>query len=443
MVENEKKDKNETEAELLGGAVAVAAEALPPAQPVLGKTDLLGLNKENLFPEENLQKYYDRGFSYGPNSMGNAESCGIREELNVVLGMFKNDSMELTKKRMEGLKKEIEELKRQKQEKAGKIEALKMTVEGKNADVTKVAEEKEELKKKENIKPLSWSVLLVMVMAIGLFLFVVVAYLFIGKATIVPLLGEMVGDPRAVDRLSWLFPFLVLGLGTMIHPALETALDVNKPKRDRWLGVLGLVLLFSFAFGLDAIMGIELSRKEHIKEFPPNMTDVVWRNMMAWKKIHFYIVLLCGFVSYLLWGFMVSYILSQPYFKKSEIGDLLAKKIDFVRTELVGMKTEISVFAADVGNFENEIEEKQKEMDAYGSGATYFDKIYFGWVVGNFMKGYATYITNYYAHERTDKTGDAKDAGSELNDKMKAAKSEREAWEEDVWPKLLNGKENR
>ncbi|MDZ4667463.1 MAG: hypothetical protein SGJ00_06215 [bacterium] len=73
-----------------------------------------------------------------------------------------------------------------------------------------------------------------------------------------------------------LFPVIFLGLGFLIHDALE---------KQKYFFITGLL---SFPLIVDAIIGYKISQSICAKEFNAGLSDQLWQFNMIYSDINFY-----------------------------------------------------------------------------------------------------------------------------------------------------------
>ncbi|NCX96231.1 MAG: hypothetical protein EBX41_07435 [Chitinophagia bacterium] len=95
--------------------------------------------------------------------------------------------------------------------------------------------------------------------------------------------------------LTLLFPIIFLALGFLINDSLE------KKKYPAVVSVLLITLI------LDAIIGYKISYGMHNYSYNKGLIDEKWEFGLIWKDVNFYLILLLGFVVYVIWGALLNY----------------------------------------------------------------------------------------------------------------------------------------
>lgn len=202
-----------------------------------------------------------------------------------------------------------------------------------------------------------------------------------------------------VIALIILFPVIFLGLGFLIHDSLEKnkkLVSQNKPKQFLTIGILLFVTLIA-----DAFIGYKISQGVHNNEFNSGLSEELWRFELVFKDINFYLVLLLGFVVYIIWGFLLNFVLSHSYLKtESEKTKILVEsinlKIEEKRTELGESITTISNLSNLILTLDNEIEGKESDMIGYENGVIPVNIPSLRASVGEFLGGWGAYTNGAF-----------------------------------------------
>jgi hypothetical protein len=191
-----------------------------------------------------------------------------------------------------------------------------------------------------------------------------------------------------------LFPVIFLGLGFLIHDSLEKNKKLaseNKPKQYGLIITLLLITLIA-----DAFIGYKISEGVHNNEFNAGLTDKIWAFNMIFSDINFYLVLILGFVVYVIWGFLLHYVLSHPYLKtENEKIKLLIEninnRISDKRKELSEIIAKIHKLEGELVSIDSKVEEKQKDIIGYENGVMPINIDSLKGSIGEFIGGWQTY----------------------------------------------------
>ncbi len=189
-----------------------------------------------------------------------------------------------------------------------------------------------------------------------------------------------------VTALIILFPVIFLGLGFLIHDALE----------KKKYGFITLLLVFTLI--TDSFIGYKISQGLHTNEFNAGLTNEQWKFSMIYSDINFYLVLALGFVVYVIWGFLLHYVLNKNKELKPDKAielrvENLNRKITERREELAVINTKINDLKTQMLTLENEISEKEKDIIGYENGVIPINTSLLKSSIGEFMQGWFAYTT--------------------------------------------------
>ena len=221
-----------------------------------------------------------------------------------------------------------------------------------------------------------------------------------------------------------LFPVIFLGLGFLIHDALEKNKKLAAQKKPKKFLTIGLLLFITLI--ADAFIGYKISQGVHNNEFNAGLTEEQWHFKMIFTDINFYIVLLLGFVVYVIWGFLLNFVLSHPFVKtdNEKIKILLEnidKKIEERRAELTEIIARINSLSNLLMTLDDEISGKQNDIIGYENGVIPVSIPSLKAAVGEFMGGWGAYTHGFF--------------GSKAHDILKETEQAKEEWQEN---KILN-----
>lgn len=215
-----------------------------------------------------------------------------------------------------------------------------------------------------------------------------------------------------------LFPVIFLGLGFLIHDALEKNKKLvaqNKPKKFLTIGLLLFITLIA-----DAFIGYKISQGVHNNEYNAGLIQEQWHYTMVFSDINFYIVLLLGFVVYVIWGFLLNFVLSHPYLKTENekiklLLENIDRKIDEKRTELAEIVAKINSQSNLLLSLDDEISGKGNDIIGYENGVIPVNIPSLRAAVGGFMGGWGTYTHGFF--------------GLKAEDMLKQAEQRKEEWQ--------------
>jgi hypothetical protein len=203
-----------------------------------------------------------------------------------------------------------------------------------------------------------------------------------------------------VIALIVLFPVIFLGLGFLIHDALE----------KKKYGFITLLLIFTLI--TDSFIGYKISQGIHTNEFNAGITNEQWKFSMIYSDINFYLVLALGFVVYVIWGFLLHYVLNknkemQPD-KAIELRlENLTRKITERREELAVIVGKINDLTAQIAALENEISGKEEDVNGYENGVNPVDISRLKSSIGKFMGGWFAYTAMMFPRDANKRNQEA------------------------------------
>lgn len=207
-----------------------------------------------------------------------------------------------------------------------------------------------------------------------------------------------------VISLIILFPVIFLGLGFLIHDSLdknEKLVEKNKPRK------FGLIIsLLTITLIADAFIGYKISQGIHRNEFNAGLTETVWNFKMIFYDINFYLVLVLGFVVYVIWGLLLHYVLSHNYLKSEKEKEriqkeFLDKKIERLRNEIAEIENEINKEINTIEILKTNITQKEKEINGLENGDIPINTAALKGSVGEFMGGWQAYTNGSYGPQAT------------------------------------------
>ena len=191
-----------------------------------------------------------------------------------------------------------------------------------------------------------------------------------------------------------LFPVIFLGLGFLIHDSLEKNKIREKLKKKKsYITIISLLLITLIA---DAFIGYKISEGVHLNQFNRGEVNELWKFEMIYNDINFYLVLILGFVVYVIWGFLLHFVLSHSYLKSdSEKVKLLIEninnKIIEKKEDLLKIKGTIHRLESALENSIEKITQKEKDLIGYENGVIPVNIPLLRSSVGEFMGGFQSF----------------------------------------------------
>lgn len=218
-----------------------------------------------------------------------------------------------------------------------------------------------------------------------------------GFAGIFSALSEAINKGGFLMILTFLFPTIFLGLGFLIHDALD----------KKKYGFITVLLLFTFC--LDAIIGYKIAENIHVNAYNAGEVNNQWQFDMINSDLNFYMVMACGFVCYVMWGFLLNYTLNK--WKEIQPDKMISK----LKQKIREANAEIQRLTATINNCQTSLEKKENDLMRYMDG-TFID---IDWsqldsYIGQFMSGWNSNITYWY--------------GEQSATLIEAGKAKKESW---------------
>ncbi len=212
-----------------------------------------------------------------------------------------------------------------------------------------------------------------------------------------------------VIALIVLFPVIFLGMGFLIHDALS---------KRKYLFIMCLLV---FTLIADAIIGYKIAQGVHNNEFNADLTADQWQFHMVFSEINFYLVLVLGFVVYLIWGALLHYVLHKHYEmqpdKALEIRlENMDRKIFDQRQTLAEHQARINEFKGQLAIIENELSDKEKDVIGYENGVVPINISLLQSSIGEFMMGWFSYTNMMYPVDANKRSLEAREKQKEWLD---------------------------
>lgn len=357
--------------------------------------------------KEEIRKitYTQYGFRSAQKSQSNPE--GIDGYLNNVYDKFleeqKLDEQGL-KDRLSKLKAELQQEKTKKNDSNAELSSNKMHKEEKEKQIEELELEKIDVRNGDNEVGDTSSFIIGAFITILLTMYLFVFYSSSGYSAFYGIKGlgfinpnvfsDAINKGGGVIALIILFPVIFLAMGFYIHVAIENNKKLNSENKKSKFGVIISLLFITLV--ADIFIGYKISQGIHINEINAGRTSELWKVEMIYSDINFYLVLVLGFVVYVIWGFLLNFVLSHPYIKTENekiklMIENLNNKITDKRKELTEIISKIHKSESDIITFEGKIEEKTNDIIGYENGVIPINLSSLKASVGEFMGGWQNY----------------------------------------------------
>lgn len=400
-------------------------------------------NEEPVKPDNSDKTTFNQlGFRSAQKSQSNPEA--IKGYLEIVYDKFLEDQKldeQGIRDRISKLRADVQQEKARKQDLIADINAFKRIKEDKEKETEELELEKIDVRNGDTETGNTTQFVIGSFITLLLTLYLLVFYSSSGYSAFYGVKSGSLGfiNPNifadatnkggGVIALIILFPVIFLGLGFLIHDSLEKNKKRSSEKEPKRYGlILGLLII---TFLADSFIGYKISEGVHANEFNAGRTNELWGLSMIFSDINFYLVLILGFVVYVIWGFLLHYVLSHPYLKtESEKISLMIEnlnnRIAEKRKDLSDIIAKIHRLDSDIVTIDNRVEGKQKDIIGYENGVIPVNISSLKGSVGEFMGGWQNYTYGNFSHMRAKNLADAAISNQNewLADKIKNLNSE-------------------
>ncbi len=345
-----------------------------------------------------------REYGVQESSACNGNSTTIKEPLNVVFEQYvrdqkdqqtrSNDLLNSKKSQHSEIENAIAKVRNGISEKEQKIHSAESTIKQKETEISDIKESKDAA---TGIVPFVIGAFIVILLTLYLFVF----YSSTGYSA---LFGVKPGNTGFINpnvftegankgggviAMLILFPVIFLGLGFLIHDAIE---------RKKYFFIS---MIISFTFLTDALIGYKITPNIYQIEYQNGLHDLEWKPSFVFQEINFYIVLALGFIVYLIWGALLHYVLSK-YKEISEPERIISLKreIDRIRAEINLLNEGIASLKNEIADLEKNKSAVQREIDNILSGKLVIDPNVLDSYIGQFMSGWLGYIGLLYTNNQ-------------------------------------------
>ncbi|MFT5820557.1 MAG: hypothetical protein ACI8ZM_001800 [Crocinitomix sp.] len=194
------------------------------------------------------------------------------------------------------------------------------------------------------------------------------------------------------------FPFIFIAVGFATYITFDKYQKTKKGEASQarnWL-----ILIIGFTFIIDAIIGYKITQGVYLRDYESGIHSQLWSGEMIFFDVHFYLILFLGFIAYLLWGLLLSYVLNHPY------GDTATSELhDNNRTitlneELLKLTKQLNEIEVKSNSLSTEIQQKKRALSLIERGEVpteYMVRI-LEHSIQEFILGYNTYAEHGMNH---------------------------------------------
>lgn len=368
--------------------------------------------------DETVKKEHDKiSFTqFGFQSAGKAKSApeSIKDGLHIVYEYFFNDQKKNKNQKIEQLETEIELESKRKNDNDAKLESEKKKKELKDEELKELTIDRVKIREGDgevgDVTTFIIGAFITLLLTMYLFVFYsssgYSAFYGIKQGSLGFINPNVFSDEMnkggGVIALIILFPVIFLGLGFLIHDSLENNKKLKKEnKKESYILIVSLLIITLIA---DIFIGYKISQGVHTNEFNAGLTNETWKFKMIFSDVNFYLVLVLGFVVYVVWGFLLNRVLSHTYLKsESEITKILLeekdKEINSKREQINEIQAKITEFISDIKNNEITITKKENALVRYKTGSIPVDVDVLKSNVGEFWSGWESFTLGHWGKD--------------------------------------------
>ncbi|MBO6117888.1 MAG: hypothetical protein J6P44_05010 [Bacteroidales bacterium] len=184
-------------------------------------------------------------------------------------------------------------------------------------------------------------------------------------------------------------PVLFMGLGFVVHQ-----FSVNSKGKERYIKTF---VLYALTFVFDFLLAYKISKAIYDIQVMTSLTPMPPFSLkIAFADMDFWIVIFCGFVAYIIWGLVFSFVM-QNYDKMTSSKFLLEtlqnelKKLQFKRADI---QKEVTQLKNIINNLEAKIKQKTSELN----NSVRYDFQSMLQYLANYYQGWVSYIALFGGH---------------------------------------------
>jgi hypothetical protein len=217
--------------------------------------------------------------------------------------------------------------------------------------------------------------------------------------------------------LVFLLPAIFLGLGFLIHDAIE----------KKRFAILGFIILATLIF--DGLMAYKIAQNNYNALYNNGNYTTPWQYSYAFKDIDFYLVLALGFVVYVIWGYLLDYSIKK--WDETQPNNAITLKVESLINQKNVFQNKILEITSNINQLKGEVESLREEKNnkdelliRLNNGASAISESELNGMVGAFTKGWVTFITYHFNDDDVKKI------------KTEEATNISEAWFKSTWTNL-------
>lgn len=194
------------------------------------------------------------------------------------------------------------------------------------------------------------------------------------------------------------FPMTFMGLGFVIHQ-----FSVNKKGFERYFKSF---VLYALTFAFDFLLAYKISKAIYDVELPYNPGLPPFSLKVALADMDFWIVIFCGFVTYVIWGLVFSFVM-ENYDKMTNnkfVLENLKAELRKLQSKQGSIQQTITTLKNNLNNLEAKIKQKKSQFTFvrydFAAMKKYLAEYYQGWISYiNLYRGDSSAIADRYEKE--------------------------------------------
>ena len=172
----------------------------------------------------------------------------------------------------------------------------------------------------------------------------------------IAMLLDSIFDPMGIFTVSPALLFSYLGAFVFFAIGMAPHIFLND-KEDKYRNIKAISIIV-FAFIADSLIAYKIDKGLHDLKVMAGIPDADWKFYLS---INFYLVLLFGFVAYLIWGFMYEMLIKEKSKKNPDIkANILIKEL---KKQILVLKDEIVKIEEKIKELESKIQILTQQID--------------------------------------------------------------------------------
>jgi hypothetical protein len=196
-----------------------------------------------------------------------------------------------------------------------------------------------------------------------------------GLSAIFTSLGYLIDFGSGIEKSFYgLFPIIFIALGFLIHDSLA-----NK----KYIKIFSLLTL---TFFVDVIIGYLITQNIYRVAASHDLSMLPWETKFIFNDPNFYLILTCGFASYIIWGFL----LHSSLQKYNDMQPTVRQKQ--LLMDIGNIDIDIAKLNGEKERLENKKNDLLQEIDDLRKNVVYLRVTHLKALIGSFINGWSAWI---------------------------------------------------